>query len=144
MKKVIFLCHGNICRSPIAEFVFKDIVRDHGKEKEYEIASKALSSEEIGNDIYPSSKECLKRNNIPFTSFKASKFTLNDYNYYDHIYIMDESNLRLIKRICEDKECKIELLNGYIEDPWYTGNFDKVFNQIKEGCIRVYKELEND
>lgn len=120
------------------------MVKKKGKSNEYEITSKALSNEEEGNDIYPSSKECLRRHNIPFEKRRASKFTKKDYAYYDHIYLMDESNLRLIKGICDDINCKIELLNGYIEDPWYTGNFDKVFDQIYDGCTRIYKELEND
>lgn len=144
MKKIIFLCHGNICRSPVAEFIFKDLVRKGGDENKFEITSKALTNDEKGNDIYPPSKDSLRRHNIPFEKRAASKFTIQDYEYYDHIYIMDDSNLRLIKGICEDKECKIELLNGYVEDPWYTGNYDKVFDQIYEGCLRVYKELKND
>ena len=144
MIKIIFLCHGNICRSPAAEFIFKDLIDKQGLSDKYEAASKALSYEEEGNDIYPPMKETLKMHGIPFKRHEAHKFTVKDYGYYDHIYVMDESNLRLIHNICEDVDQKIELLNGYIEDPWYTDNFEKVYEEIYEGCKRVLRETIND
>lgn len=139
MRKIMILCHGNICRSPMGEFILKDKVRKLHKEDEFEIASKALSCEELGNDIYPPAKQCLTRNGIPFTHRAASLFTIEDYNYYDEIYIMDESNKRLISNITDDPFNKIKLLNGHIEDPWYTGNYDKVFAQIEEGIDKILK-----
>lgn len=137
MRKIIILCHGNICRSPMAEFILKDKIKKLKIEDEFEIASKALSLEEIGNDIYPPAKKCLDKHGIPYTHRQASLFNKHDYDYYDEIYIMDESNQRLINRMVDDKESKIKLLNGYIEDPWYTGNFDKVYNQIEEGINKI-------
>lgn len=137
MRKIIFLCHGNICRSPMAEFIFKDEVRKINKESEFEVTSKALSSEEIGNDIYPKAKDILRKHNVSFDEHMASKFSLSDYDYYDEIYVMDESNLRIIHNMIDDKDSKIKLLNGIIEDPWYTRRFDKVFEEIKEGVLKI-------
>lgn len=136
-KKLIFLCHGNICRSPMAEFIFKDRLKKLGLEDLYEVTSKALSNEEIGNDIYEPAKRCLKQHGIPYERHYASRFTLSDYDYYDKIYVMDDSNMYLIKRMTDDPEGKIELLNGYIEDPWYSDNYDKVFDLISEGINAI-------
>ena len=136
-KKILMLCHGNICRSPMAEFIFKDKLKNYHLEDNYEVASKALSSEEIGNDIYPPAKRCLDRHNIQYEHRKASRFCVADYDYYDEIYIMDDSNAYLINRMVIDVDHKIKLLNGYIEDPWYTDNYDKVFDQIEEGINNI-------
>lgn len=137
MRKILFLCHGSICRSPMAEFILKDKIRKLNRETEFEVFSKALSNEEIGNDIYPRAKKCLDRHNIPYTRHFSSRFTIDDYNYYDEIYVMDESNLARTKYVTDDPLNKIKLLNGYIEDPWYTDNFDKVFDQINEGINKI-------
>lgn len=121
----------------MAEYVMKDKVSKLNRQSEFEIASKALSLEELGNDIYPSAKSCLKKHSIPFEKRSATLYTKADYDYYDEIYIMDESNLYLSNRVCKDSLNKIKLLNGYIEDPWYSGNFDKVFKQISEGIDKI-------
>ena len=140
MVKILFVCHGNICRSPMAEFIFKDLIKKEGLEDKFEVSSLALSDEESGNDIYYLAKEELDKHHIPYTKRKARRFTLNDYDYYDQIYIMDESNKRLINRIVQDRDGKIKMLNGIIADPWYSGDFDTAFKQIKEGCLNILKE----
>ena len=142
MYKILFLCHGNICRSPMAEYIMKDKVRKLKIENKYYIVSKALSHEEIGNDIYPSAKRCLERHGIAFDRHYASYVLLSDYDDYDEIYVMDRSNMYLVKRLFEDKENKISYLNNEIEDPWYTDNFEKVYTQIEEGINGILKRHE--
>ena len=142
MIKVLFLCHGNICRSPMAEFIFKDLIKKEGLEEKFEVASLALSSEESGNDMYYFPQQELDKHDIPYSPRKARRFNQKDYNYYDHIYIMDESNKKLINGIVSDTDDKIKMLNGIIADPWYSGDFDTAFKQIKEGCIKILKEFQ--
>ena len=139
MIKILFLCHGNICRSPIAEFVFKNLMKDY-KEGFY-VDSKAVSRDEIGNGIYPPAQKKLREKNIPFDNHRSTQITLEDYNNFDYIIVMEEYNIpRLMRIIGEDVDNKVyKILDftdtpGDIEDPWYTGNYEKVFNQITEGC----------
>ena len=141
MIKVMFVCLGNICRSPMAEFVFKDMVKKQGLEKEFFIKSSATSSEEIGNDIHFGTKDKLIQKGIPFEKRKATKLKAEDYKKYDYIIGMEESNIKNIRNIvCEDKENKIYRLLDFsnnprdIADPWYTGNFEATYNDIAEGC----------
>lgn len=140
MKRILFVCHGNICRSPMAEFIFKDLIKKEGLQAEYEVSSLALSNEESGNDMYYLAKKELDKHQIPYYPRKARRFLPSDYDYYDEIYIMDESNKRLINNIVDDRNGKIKMLNGIISDPWYSGDFDKTFTQIKEGCLKILKE----
>ena len=148
MKKILFLCHGNICRSPMAEYIMKDIVKKNHKEDEYEIYSKALTYEEIGNDIYYKAKEILDKYHIPYDKRQASIFTKYDYDYYDIIIIMDDENKYYIDRIVEDKNNKVfklmNLLNKTrdVSDPWYTRDFETAYDDIINGCNALYKELE--
>lgn len=135
------LCHGNICRSPMAEFIMKDKINKYSLQGKIEVASKALSIEEIGNDIYPLAKRCLDRHGIKYTRHLASRYNLNDYDYYDEIYVMDDSNMVRAKALNNDPDNKIKLLNGYIEDPWYTDNFDKVFDLIEEGINNILTDI---
>ena len=142
MIRVMFVCLGNICRSPMAEFVLKDLVRKRGVENNFLIKSSASSYEEIGNDIHYGTKRKLMEENIPVESREAVRLSKNDYEKYDYIIGMEESNVRNILRIVgEDKNSKECKLLDYssnprdIADPWYTGNFDKTYDDILEGCI---------
>lgn len=148
MKKILFICHGNICRSPMAEFVMKDLVRKAGRESEFLIESAATSTEEIGNDMYPPAKEKLRREGVPFTRRGARQITAADYNKYDLLIGMDEENLYYMnRRWSDDSENKIRLLMEFagstrpIADPWYTGNFDRTYLDIVEGCQALLKQL---
>ena len=150
MKKILFVCLGNICRSPMAEFIFKDMVKQAGLEKEYYIESAATSDEEYGNDVYPAAKQKLYEEGIPFTKRRARQMTKADYEKFDLICAMDLSNLRNIGYITGgDPEGKVSLLLDFagehraISDPWYTRNFDDTFNDITRGCEALLKKLEN-
>ncbi|MBR7004671.1 MAG: low molecular weight phosphotyrosine protein phosphatase [Bacteroidales bacterium] len=140
--RILFVCHGNICRSPMAEFIMKALTRSQGLERQYSIESAAVSSEETGNPIYPPAKRCLAQHGVPFDNGKrARQITLADYDRFDRIICMDASNLRLIRRIIpSDPENKIHLLMSYtgrgrdVADPWYTGDFEEAFQDILEGC----------
>ena len=139
MKKILFVCHGNICRSPMAEFILKNMVNERNISNDYYIESAATSLEEIGNDLYYKTKEILKEKNIPFTKRHARVLTKDDYNKFDLIIGMDSYNIRNILNILgEDPLHKvIKLQNFDIEDPWYSNNFEKVFNEIMTGCLKL-------
>lgn len=148
MTKILFVCHGNICRSPMAEFIFKHMVDEAGHAADFEIASAAVSTEETGNDMYPPAKRMLVSQNIPFTRRQARQITRADYAYYDHIVCMDQSNLRWMQHIIgEDSQHKVSLLmtwagkNRDVADPWYTGDFTIAYNDIWEGCQAMLKRL---
>lgn len=140
--RILFVCHGNICRSPMAEFIMKALVRAKGLEGRYYIESAAVSTEEIGNPIYSPAKRCLNQHGVAFDAGKrARQVTKADYDRFDRIICMDTSNLRLIKRIIpDDPEKKIHLLMSYtgtgrdVADPWYTGDFEEAFQDILTGC----------
>ena len=151
MIKIMFVCLGNICRSPMAEFVLKDMVNKKGLSNEFYIKSSATSYEEIGNDIYCGARDKLIQKNIPFTKRKATRLTPEDYNKYDFIIGMEEANIRDIKRIVgEDKENKIYKLLDFsnnprdIADPWYTGNFEVTYYDIVEGCHAFLESLDKE
>ena len=148
MTKILFACHGNICRSTMAEFVFKDIVRRAGREKEFYIESAATSREEIGNDIHPGTKKKLQENGIPFERHYARQIIKADYDKFDYLIGMDDANVRNIQKICGgDSESKVTKLLDYagknrsIADPWYTGNFDETYDDVIEGCEALMEEL---
>lgn len=141
MIKVLFLCHGNICRSPMAEFVFKDMVARKGLAERFAIASAATSREEIGNDIHRGTKKKLDEADVPYSKRKARQITRADYDEYDYILLMDEENRRGLNRIIgSDSKNKVFGLLDFSEnpraiaDPWYTGNFDITYDDILEGC----------
>lgn len=140
MIKILFVCHGNICRSTMAEFLMKDMVSKAGREKDFYIASAATSREEIGNDIHPGTKRKLREQGVPFSRHAARQMTKQDYHDYDYIIGMDNENLRNIFRITGgDPENKVFKLLDFanedrsIADPWYTDNFDQTYDDILLG-----------
>ena len=148
MVKILFICHGNICRSPMAEFVMKDLVKKAGLEDEFVIASSAVSAEELGNHVYPPAKKVLEEHGISVGDKHAELLTRRDYDLYDLLIAMDTSNLRNIDRIIRsDPEGKVHLLMSYagksasVADPWYTGDFETAYNDIREGCEGLLRSL---
>ena len=151
MIKVLFVCLGNICRSPMAEYVFKDMVKKKCLEKQFYISSAATSYEEIGNDMHYGTKDKLDEVGIPYTKHKARRIEKQDYEKFDYIIGMEESNLRNILRIVgNDKDNKVYKLLDFsknprdIADPWYTGNFTVTYKDIVEGCSGFLGYLEKN
>lgn len=152
MIKVLFVCHGNICRSPMAEFMFKDMVKRKGQEDQFEIASAATSREEIGNPVHYGTRNKLAQYGISVAGKYARQMTKQDYLAYDYVIIMDRNNYRNTLRIIgEDSLDKVRLLLDYtsrqgqsIADPWYTGDFDATYDDIKEGLEGFWSYLERE
>ena len=149
MKKILFVCHGNICRSPMAEFVFKDMVAKNGLKDAYYIESAAVSSEETGNPVYPPARRKLSELGIDCSGKRARKITREDYGRFDLILGADASNIRNMLRFWGgDPDNKIHLLLEFtsnprdISDPWYTGDFDRALADIKAGCTGLLRKLE--
>ena len=148
MIKVLFICHGNICRSPMAEFVMKDLVKQAGMEEKFFIASAATSTEEIGNPVYPPARRKLAEHNISCAGKTARQMTMKDYREYDLLIGMDHANLRNMTRICGgDPEGRLHLLLDYtdrpgeVADPWYTGNFEQTWQDVSAGCRGLLESL---
>ena len=148
MYKILFVCHGNICRSPMAEFVMKRMVKDAGREAQFEIASAATSTEEIGNPVYPPARRILAEHGIGCAGKTARQMTRQDYDYFDQIVAMDRNNLRNLKRMFgEDTQHKISLLMDYthrpgdVADPWYTGDFEATWRDVSDGCEGLLKNV---
>ena len=147
MIRIMFVCHGNICRSPMAEFIMKDLVKKRGLQDQFIIESSAISTEEIGNFMYSATKAQLKKKGIEYTERRAVQLKSEDYNKYDHIICMDRRNLYSIQKIItNDHERKIKKLLDYtngkdIDDPWYTGRFDIAFDDILSGCEAFLDKL---
>lgn len=150
MHRIMFVCHGNICRSPMAEFIFKDIVNKHGLANEFSISSCATSTEEIGNPVYPPARAELLKHGITCDGKRAVQLKRQDYELYDMFICMDSNNLRNIYRIFgDDVENKVHKLldfvsGGDVADPWYYGNFDKTYYEISSGCNALLKKILNE
>jgi len=141
MTHIIFVCHGNICRSPMAEFIMKDLVRKAGLEEEISVTSLAATSEDVGRDMYPAARAKLAEKGIPFTKRAARKITPEDYRAADYVIAMDDENLRDLSRITGgDPDKKISLLLSWagqtrsVADPWYSGDFETAYKDICMGC----------
>ena len=152
MHSIMFVCHGNICRSPMAELIFRDMVECKGLRDEFLIASSATSTEEIyrgrGNPIYPPAREMLIKHKIPFCEHYATLFAPSDYLSYDLIVVMDSRNFAGVLRICSgDPESKVRRLLDFtgedrdVSDPWYSGDFEKAFSDIQRGCAALLDYL---
>ena len=140
MLKILFVCHGNICRSPMAEMLMKNLVKNSGLEKEFFIESAACRTDEIGSPIHRGTVLKLKEKNVSFTDHRARLITQEDYTFYDLIIAMDEENMRdLERKFAGDKEKKCHKLLEYaglsrdVADPWYTGDFDETYRDVEEG-----------
>ena len=146
MKRILFVCHGNICRSPMAEFIFKHLIRERGVEDQYYVESAAVSTEEIGNPIYPPAKRCLNAHGIPFDKNKtARQITRADYDRFDLIICMDRMNLRWLRYIIpDDPQHKVRLMMSFagidrdVADPWYTGDFETTYHDILTACMFIF------
>ena len=149
MIKILFVCHGNICRSPMAEFLLKDIVNKRGLADAFEIASAATSREEIGNPVHYGTRNKLAQFGISLAGKHAVQVTKRDYEHYDLLLVMDSNNIRNLRRVIgEDTQNKVHLLLDYTErkgesiaDPWYTGDFDVTYNDIMEGLAGLLEQL---
>ncbi|MBQ8808455.1 MAG: low molecular weight phosphotyrosine protein phosphatase [Clostridia bacterium] len=148
MIKILFVCHGNICRSPMAEYVLKDMVKKLRLSDGFEISSAATSIEEIGNGVYPPAKRKLMENGISCSGKTARQMTKDDYAYYDYIIAMDKNNLRnMVRFVGDDPLKKVSLLMEHtdtprdVADPWYTGDFEATWCDVQKGCKALLKEL---
>ena len=148
MTNILFVCYGNICRSPMAEFVMKDLIRKAGRETEFHIESAATSAYEIGNPVYPPAREKLKEHGIGCSGKTARQITKADYEKYDYIIGMDEANLEdMRKRFGGDPDNKLHMLMDYtdrpgeVADPWFTRDFDAAWRDIYEGCKGMMARL---
>lgn len=147
MKKILFVCHGNICRSVMAEMVMRYLVAEAGREDEFMIDSCATSREEIGNDIYPPAKRCLTAHQVPFSRHAARQITKEDYDKFDLILCMEEYNIRNLRHtlgaaLLEADTLKAEpkirrLLDRDVADPWYTGDFEATYRDVVKGCQQL-------
>ena len=149
MTKILFVCHGNICRSPMAEFLMKELVREKGLENDFYIESAATSTEEIGNGVYPPVKRILKARGIDCSAKHARQMTRADYDKFDYIVCMDQKNLRNMGYIAIDTQNKYSRLLDFTEnphdvaDPWYSGDFETTEREVQAGCEALLEYILN-
>ena len=141
MIKILFLCHGNICRSPMAAFVLKDMVKKAGAAERFEIASAAVSREELGNPVYPPARREMAKHGIACDGHRAHQITQREYEYYDRIYYMDTSNARWLRRLLKETSKCMPLLDRDVADPWWSGDFEATWHDIVEGCEAIMEEF---
>ena len=148
MVRVLFICHGNICRSPMAEMIMKDMVRQRELDEKYEISSMAATTEEVGHDIYPPAQRTLTAHHIPFTKRRAALMTRKDYEEADYVIAMDEENLDDLCRLTQgDPEKKISRLLDWageardVADPWFTKDYEKTYDDVVKGCKGILGKL---
>lgn len=152
MIHILFVCYGNICRSPMAEFIMKDLVKKAGLESQFHIESAATSAEETGNPVYPPARRKLAEHGISCTGKTARQLTAQDYDRFDLLIGMDQGNLRSMRRIVSvrsrgGQEDKLHLIMdftgrpGEVADPWYTGDFEQTWQDVLEGCQRLLEHL---
>lgn len=143
MIKILFVCHGNICRSPMAEFVMKDMVEKKGLQDQFHIESAATSREEIGNSVYPPAKRMLAKHGISCEGKRARQVTKADLEHYDYLVLMDRNNMsNMIRMFGAENMNKVSmLLDRDVADPWYTGNFDKTMQDVQVGCTKLLNQI---
>lgn len=150
MTRILFVCLGNICRSPMAEYVMRDLVRRAGLEEQIQVASAATSREELGNPVYPPARRKLAEHGIACEGHSARQMTAADYDRFDLLIGMDQNNLRNMNRICGgDPQHKLRMLMDYtdrpgeVADPWYTGDFERTWQDVLAGCQGLLEQLES-
>ena len=142
MIKILFVCHGNICRSPMGQYVLQDMVNKAGLADQFQIASVAVSREELGNPVYPPARRELQRHGIDCHGHAAHQITRRQLEEYDKIYYMDSSNARYLKRLFGSDADKCQpLLDHDVADPWYTGDFAATWNDVLSGCQAILEEI---
>lgn len=142
MIKILFLCHGNICRSPMGEYILKDMAAKAGLSDQFEIASAAVSREELGNPVYPPARRELAKHGIRCDGHAAHQITRGELAYYDRIYYMDSSNAWYLRRLFGEDAAKCQpLLDRDVADPWYTGDFTQTWEDVVEGCTKIMEEF---
>ncbi|MBQ3503077.1 MAG: low molecular weight phosphotyrosine protein phosphatase [Oscillospiraceae bacterium] len=142
MIKILFVCHGNICRSPMGEYVLKDMAAKAGLSHKFYIASAAVSREELGNGVYPPACRELMKHGINCEGHAAHQITQREYEQFDRVYYMDRSNKRYLQRLLKDTDKCFPLLDRDVADPWYTGDFARTWEDIVEGCTKILEEFK--